>query len=132
MPMDKSCYPANWDEISRRIRFERAGNRCEWCGRENGSIKWKDITCNGVLIGLKRIVVVLTVHHKGVPKPDGTPGDRHDKMDCRDENLVALCQSCHWKADWDIHKFNQLESKRQRKLLSGQGELFHLEGIRPK
>lgn len=47
--------------------------------------------------------VVLTVHHCGIDKPDGTPGDRHDKMDNRDENLAALCQRCHWNADLDIH-----------------------------
>jgi len=34
-PELKSLYPENWDEISRRIRFERAGGRREWCGAEN-------------------------------------------------------------------------------------------------
>ena len=120
MPIDRSRYPANWDEISRRIRFERAQNRCEWCGISNG------VTRNN------GSVVVLTVHHVGVAKPDGSPGDRHDKMDCRDENLAALCQRCHWIADWDIHKFRQLAAKRLRKLLSGQLELFALEGVIPK
>ena len=29
MPIDKSDYPDNWDEISRHIRFTRAAGRCE-------------------------------------------------------------------------------------------------------
>ena len=40
-------------------------------------------------------IAVLTVAHLGVPKPDGTPGDKHDKTDVRDENLAALCPRCH-------------------------------------
>ena len=35
-PMDRAKYPADWDAISRRIR-ERAGQRCEFCGVENGA-----------------------------------------------------------------------------------------------
>ncbi len=47
--------------------------------------------------------MVLTVHHLGAPRPDGSPGDKHDKLDCRDENLVALCQRCHLAADRADH-----------------------------
>ena len=31
-PELRALYPPDWPQISRRIRFERAGNRCEWCG----------------------------------------------------------------------------------------------------
>ena len=31
-PELRALYPDDWPAISRRIRFERAGNRCEWCG----------------------------------------------------------------------------------------------------
>ena len=34
-PSMKELYPKNWPAISKRIRFERAGNRCEWCDAEN-------------------------------------------------------------------------------------------------
>lgn len=34
---DKSKYPADWKEISRRIRFERANSRCEQCGVKHGA-----------------------------------------------------------------------------------------------
>jgi len=35
MPVDKSRYPTSWPKVSRTIR-RIAGNRCEWCGIENG------------------------------------------------------------------------------------------------
>lgn len=35
MPINYSEYPENWHEISKFIRFERAGNCCETCGAEN-------------------------------------------------------------------------------------------------
>jgi hypothetical protein len=117
--MDYSRYPPDWKEISRRIRFDRAKGCCEWCGAENGKPNPKT--------GSK---VVLTVHHIGIDKPDGTPGDRHDKMDVREENLAALCQSCHWNADWDIHFEKAQKAIREKKyqltaaLAAGQKVMF--------
>src|SRR5690625_8023058 len=35
MPIDYSEYPSDWHAISRRIRVDRAGGRCEWCGALN-------------------------------------------------------------------------------------------------
>jgi hypothetical protein len=35
-PENKSRYPKDWKEISQRIKM-RAGNKCEWCGAENGA-----------------------------------------------------------------------------------------------
>ena len=32
MTMDRAAYPKDWDEFSRRIRFERAEGRCECLG----------------------------------------------------------------------------------------------------
>lgn len=84
----RSVYPPDWKAISRRIRFERAGNRCEWCGAENYQAH--------PVTGSK---VVLTVAHLGVFYADGTPGDKRDKSDCRDDNLAALCQRCHLNFD---------------------------------
>ncbi len=156
MPMDKSKYPTNWDEISHRIRFERAGGKCEQCGAPNGVeivrsdidpayfIIWDAeqflyIYPSGERIHLDDVPeeyniaehntrVVLTVHHIGVRKPDGTPGSPHDKMDCRDENLIALCQRCHLLADMPHHiqarKHTLLEKKAAAKRDAGQMELF--------
>ena len=29
-------YPIDWPQISRQVRFERAGGRCQTCGRPHG------------------------------------------------------------------------------------------------
>ena len=34
-PENKARYPKDWPAISRRIRFERANNQCEFCGVQN-------------------------------------------------------------------------------------------------
>lgn len=115
--MDKKKYPANWAHISTYIRFVRANNRCEWCGVEN--YQPNPITGSRV---------VLTVAHLGVPYPDGTPGNKHDKMDVRDENLAALCQRCHLRYDLDEHIHNRkktLKARKQRAIeASGQQPLW--------
>ena len=72
-PSMKDRYPDDWSSISRRIRFERADNRCEWCAAEN---YWPHPET-----GSK---VVLTVAHLD-----------HDPTNNADDNLAALCQLCH-------------------------------------
>jgi hypothetical protein len=112
-------YPDNWKEISLAIRKDRAKWACEWCG-----------ALNGALISPARAArVVLTVAHLGVPYPDGRPGDKHDKSDCRPENLAALCQRCHLNFDRADHlaraKATRERKRRERDAARGwvQGEL---------
>ena len=112
MPFDKSRYPSDWKEISLRIR-ERDQFRCKWCGAENGKPNPET--------GSK---VVLTVAHLGTAHADGTPGDKHDKMDVRDENLAALCQACHLRYDICEHMQNAARTRRARKIAAGQLEIF--------
>lgn len=108
-PENRARYPKNWAAISHRIRFERAGNRCEECGVANyeiggrtpdgrwhkaritgcdrrlpepGSEWWCDGP-NGVQ-KLRIVKIILTVAHL-----DHTPEN------CADENLRAMCQRCH-------------------------------------
>ena len=125
MPMNPKDYPANWPEISRRIRFERAGNRCEWCGVPNGAFrnvrtdefKLKAEHCGRwVLAGEKVTRIVLTVAHLGVARADGSPGDKHDKMDVRDENMAALCQRCHLAFDREDHVRRRKENREARRM----------------
>jgi hypothetical protein len=33
----RDLYPAHWRELSRRVRFERAGGLCQGCGRPHGA-----------------------------------------------------------------------------------------------
>ena len=35
-PEMKDLYPADWPAVSQRIRFERAGGKCEWRGAVHG------------------------------------------------------------------------------------------------
>ena len=67
-------YPENWGEIAETIK-DAAGWCCEHCGHQH------DVESGHV----------LTVHHL-----DGDPAN------CREENLVALCQRCHlhWQGRW--------------------------------
>lgn len=138
MPMRKDAYPKDWKEISLRIR-ERAGNKCEWCGAPNHAhIRRRKSNPFEYEMALKdecgdkqwadAIRVVLTVHHVGAAYPDGSPGNPHDKMDCRDENLVALCQRCHLLADREFHKANRRRTmarkKTERMAEIGQRELL--------
>ena len=93
MPIDYREYPEDWPEISHRIRVNRAGNKCEGCGAENG--KAHPVT------GSK---VVLTVAHLN-----------HDPQDCRDENLRAWCQRCHLAYDLRHHQANRRYGKDRAK-----------------
>lgn len=83
MPIDYSKYHPKWKLISKLIRFNRAKNKCEWCGAVNYE--------SHPITGSK---VVLTVAHID-----------HDKENNRFNNLAALCQKCH--LNHDIHQHTQ-------------------------
>lgn len=119
MPIDRSRYPENWNAISRRIRFERALNQCECtgeCGQHHEHGRCEAV--NYLAHPNTGSVVVLTVAHLGVERPDGSPGDKHDKLDCRDENLKAMCQSCHLSLDLGEHLQNRYRNNRQGKAVA--------------
>lgn len=98
----RALYPKNWRELSKRIRFERAKNRCEWCGAEN--YQPHPVT------GLK---VILTVAHVD-----------HDPTHNDEENLAALCQRCHLRHDAKEHASNaRRTARRTRARKAGQLEL---------
>lgn len=42
MPIKRELYDPQWQAISNRIRFERAGGRCESCGVEHGAVGARD------------------------------------------------------------------------------------------
>ena len=112
MPIDRSRYPADWKQISRAVK-EKACWRCQFCGAVHGQRHPE----TGSL-------VILTTAHLGVARPDGSPGDKHDKMDCRLENLAALCQRCHLNYDRNEHIINAAHTRRRKKIKAGQIELF--------
>ena len=119
MPMNRALYPHNWKKISRDI-IQKAGDRCEWCGLTNHSVGVR--TTSGKFVatphlipgqtveGYKVIKIVLTVAHIYNPDP----------MDCRPENLAALCCQCHNKHDAPMRARNAKTTKRRRREQSGQ------------
>ena len=108
MPMNRSLYPDNWEEISNRIRFERAGGVCEWCGVEHGEFHpdYPD-----------KLVVLTTAHLD------------HDPKNCDESNLVALCQWCHLRYDAPEHRKHAAETRRRKLIEAGQMVMFSLGGI---
>ena len=34
----RPLYPPQWRELSQKVRFERAGGRCQRCGRPHGAV----------------------------------------------------------------------------------------------
>lgn len=108
-PENKALYPANWREISHRIRFERAGGRCEGCGVEN----YQPHPETGSR-------VVLTVAHLDHDPRNCDGMDTGGPMlPANESNLRAWCQRCHNSYD----AANRRRGIRER-ANEGQMELF--------
>lgn len=116
-PENRDRYPANWPAISARIRFERAGGRCECqgeCGRPAGH-RAADGRCrnqHGQAAWATGSRVVLTVAHR-----DHTP--EH----CGEHNLTAMCQGCHLHYDREHHRATAAAT-RQAALAAHMTPLF--------
>ena len=113
MPVDYATYPKEWKAISQRIRL-RSGGQCE-CEGECGLHRTtpgprRCIERNGQPAKWAKGKVVLTVAHLN-----------HQPMDCRDENLKAMCQRCHLRYDMTHHQLNARRTRRSKK---ASGELF--------
>ncbi len=96
-PENKKRYPKNWKQIRQQI-LERAGNKCEFCGIPNHTIKEN---------GTK---VVLTIAHL-----DHTPEN------CNENNPRALCQKCHLTYDAKHHAQTARQTREKKQ---GQYKLF--------
>jgi len=103
-PENRARYPRNWKEISLRIRFERAGGRCECageCGHDHAG------RC-GAVHGLPHPrtgsrVILTTAHRDHIPE------------NCGDHNLFAACQFCHLSYDKEHHAKTRRERAGKRK-----------------
>lgn len=123
MPFKKERYPADWKEISRRIRA-REGNACKFCRAPNGQYISRDssgcyMTAEGRVFrddgsmagwargseweGARAIKVVLTVAHLN-----------HVESDNSDSNLAALCQRCHLRHDAKDNRRRAAATRRAR------------------
>ena len=112
-PENKSRYPKDWKQISRRIRVDRAGNRCECvgeCGLHPGK---RCEEMHGQPAKWAKGKVILTTAHL-----DHTPEN------CSEDNLKAMCNRCHLRYDVDHHRQSSYRAKRQRQADAGQMELI--------
>ena len=128
----RPLYPPDWRLISARVRFERAGGRCEACGRPHLAVvrclpdgrwfdeaaklwrggrgraaRWPDLEA---LIFQRRTRVVLATAHLD-----------HDPANNRARNLRSLCQRCHLRHDRMYHLAIRRLGYRRRWAL---GDLF--------
>jgi hypothetical protein len=112
MPMDYTRYPADWKAIALATK-KAAAWICQDCGMQ----------CRQPGEAFDTHKRTMSVHHVGAPHADGRPGDPHDKLDVRPENLLALCSRCHLIRDLPIHVQHAAETRRRRRLNAGQMEL---------
>lgn len=90
MPMDRSKYPANWDEIATAVK-EAAGWKCEICGKQ----------CRRPGEPFDTHKNTLTVMHIN-----------HVESDCAPENLAAGCAGCHLRYDAMRKRLQRAARKR--------------------
>lgn len=112
-PDNRDKYPADWKEISRRIRMVRAEGRCE-CEGECGYHEKRCELEHGTIVAGVRLdefgipnyyEVCLTVAHLD-----------HDPTNCSESNLKAMCQSCHLRYDATRKKADRLRRKNEGQL----------------
>lgn len=112
-PSDRHRYPKDWKSIRMRI-LDRAGQRCEFCGVDNGAIgrRRNDGTFErfegmevevASLEGVRLTRIVLTIAHL-----DHTPENNAES------NLRALCQRCHMAHDATEHLRNARDTRRRK------------------
>lgn len=109
-PENRDRYPADWKQISLRIRTVRAAGRCEClgeCGR--GTHTGRCPNLNGGQAYGTGSKVVLTVAHLN-----------HTPEDVRDENLRAMCNGCHLAYDADHHRETAAATRRAAIESAGQ------------
>jgi predicted nucleic-acid-binding Zn-ribbon protein len=129
-PENKNRYSKDWKQISERIRFVRAGNKCETCGVKNYETGYRDLTgkfwtvqeimdllddtgydifcheLSHIDVDVKPIKIVLTVAHLD-----------HQPENNDDSNLKALCQKCHNNYDRS-HRNETIKNERNKGQLS--------------
>lgn len=138
MPIDKTKYPADWEAISRRIRFERAKGKCEQCGAEHGSWVWRSYTDPLNYLTLRadgdyytkagERVRMSEMDDEYLPRTDreyDTGHDikvvltvahlDHDTTNNDESNLKALCQKCHLRHDAKEHGKHAAQTRRNKR-----------------
>ncbi|GAA4176466.1 hypothetical protein [Gryllotalpicola koreensis] len=97
---ERARYPEDWKQISDRIKFERAGSRCECdgrCGRGTHEGRCPNVH-RGPAYGTGSTVILTTAHLDHTPE------------NCSDDNLMAMCQGCHLHYDREHHAQTRAET----------------------
>ena len=117
-PENRWLYPIDWPQISVAVRFQRAGSKCEQCGRPHrtrvahlGDGRWWDeasrswrsdrgkritIRAGFSLAAVQTTYVVIACEHLD-----------HDPGNNQPSNLRALCQRCHMIHDAAEHRWQR-------------------------
>ncbi|WP_239104387.1 hypothetical protein [Streptomyces sp. SID339] len=109
-PENLHRYPRDWPQISARIRFERAGGRCECTGQ--CGLSHPGGRCPAVHEEIHPntgSVVGLTTAHLN-----------HTPEDVREINLLAACQLCHLRIDHGHHRVTRSLTLAARAAAAGQ------------
>lgn len=112
-PENRGRYPADWPEITARLKTDRAGGRCECegeCGR--GTHAGRCSNLQGEMAYGTGSTVVLTTAHLD-----------HQPENCADENLRVMCQGCHLHYDREHHAQTRAASLRDARRAAGQLDL---------
>jgi hypothetical protein len=116
-PENRNRYPADWKEISRRIKVDRAQGRCECvgeCGRSTHDGRCPNVH-GGAAYGTGSKVVLTTAHLDHIPE------------NCDPRNLRAMCQGCHLHYDREHHAQTAARTKAAA-LAAGMDPLFAVTG----
>ncbi|MCX4827147.1 hypothetical protein OG746_26865 [Streptomyces sp. NBC_01016] len=101
-PENRDRYPANWREISLRIRTIRAAGRCECRGECGDNHNGRCTAENGQAHPVTGSTVVLTTAHRD-----------HIPEHVDDVNLFAACQRCHLRYDAAHHRATAAATRRR-------------------
>jgi len=136
---ERARYPADWSQISLRIR-ERSGGRCECdgrCGHDHHEELMNNPTAEALpddeltLFFGPDLGRCLAENRRPHPVTDSTvvltvAHLNHTPEDCADDNLLALCNRCHLAYDADHHA--ETRAATRRAVLAAQmAPLFPLE-----
>jgi hypothetical protein len=131
-PEMRGYYPSNWPEISRRVRFERAGGICERCGRPHGvrvrcvpDGRWFDTSQlswrNGRGRHARSPDLVEAMQERQTRVILAAAHLDHNPRNNRTRNLKSLCQRCHMLHDRPHHLAQRRITYLLRRAL---GDLF--------
>lgn len=107
-------YPAGWYDFSQRIRFERAGGRCECTGEcglhSTHPGRRRCVEEHGRMAVFAAGRIVLTVAHLCDCNP----------LCAIEEHVKAMCQRCHLRVDAEFHAKHAASTRMRKKEKAGQ------------